>query len=207
MLGTCAFALQESVRPDVKVTKSALLGTVIRIGDVEARPEEAIELLVKMSKCTAVVRPPSLKKFARRSDPDAASQSQSQGLGGSMDVDADADDEGTDKRDVYAQLSMQTEYFVSKGGEDEDAADRMMDEDEGDGEEDSERAGREESHAKVDKDALIRGFRYGSSYAPCPDGQFPRLDTKRGIDVVGFFPDTNVRTDFLYQSVNESGLR
>ncbi|KAH8103255.1 SPOC domain-like protein [Phellopilus nigrolimitatus] len=150
IVGTAAFALQECVRPDVKMTKSALIGTTLRLGDIDVRAEEAVELPVKMSKCTALVRPASMKKFAKRVE-----TAEEQTL---RDVD---DDES--RKDVYAQLAMQTEYFVNE------------DEDEG-------KQG-EDGAEKVDKEQLIRGFKYGASYAPCPDGQFPRLSTRKGIDI------------------------
>lgn len=47
---------------------------------------------------------------------------------------------------------------------------------------------------KIDKEQLIRGFKYGTTYAPCPDGQFPKLPTKKGIDFEGFFKAKNVST-------------
>lgn len=46
---------------------------------------------------------------------------------------------------------------------------------------------------KVEKEQLIKGFKYGSTYVPCPDGQFERLNTKKGIEICGFFLKKNVR--------------
>lgn len=178
VLGTCAFALQECVRPEVKVTKSALSGYVMRLGDIDTRPEEALELLVRTSKCTAVVKPPSMKKFARRSADDGKGEGEA---GESDEMDED------DKTDVYAMLKMRTEYVINH----RDEEDKEGEEDEADG--DGSDGAKEDSVEKVDKEELVRGFKYGSSYAPCPDGQFPRLSTQKGIDICGFFPDNNVR--------------
>ncbi|KAH8120739.1 SPOC domain-like protein [Phellopilus nigrolimitatus] len=178
IVGTAAFALQECVRPDVKMTKSALIGTTLRLGDIDVRAEEAVELPVKMSKCTALVRPASMKKFAKRVE-----TAEEQTL---RDVD---DDES--RKDVYAQLAMQTEYFVSK----DENADDEKDEDEDEGKQG------EDGAEKVDKEQLIRGFKYGASYAPCPDGQFPRLSTRKGIDICGFFSDKMVRRNLAMGEV------
>ena len=143
-----------------------LQGTVLRLGDFDTRPEEAIELPVKMSKCTALTRPATLKKFAKRVTGVEEEDS--------MQTDKLKKDE---EQDVYAQLKMQTEYFIAK----DQSANDTQDEDKGEGE--------GKTAAKVDAEQLIRGFKYGASYVPCPDGQFPRLHTRKGIDICGFFPD------------------
>ncbi|KII86366.1 hypothetical protein PLICRDRAFT_700428 [Plicaturopsis crispa FD-325 SS-3] len=178
IVGTCAFALRETTKPDIKQTKSSLLGTVLRIGDVDARPEEAVEVLVKASKCTATTRGKSWKKFGLR-DPDE----------NAMDVD--------DEKEVYAQLSMRTEYYIdhTKGAGDED---KIKEEEPEEEEEAKEKEGHFE---KVEKEQLVRGFKYGSTYAPCPDGQFPRLPTKKGIDICGFFKRKNFRRELALGEV------
>ena len=178
--------MQECVRPDVKQVKSALTGTILRLGDVEARPEEAIEVTVKMSKCTAIARPPSMKKFAKRLKEDAEE-------GQADDEGAEAEVEGL--QDVYAQLQMQTEYVLPKVKSEED------DEQE-DGAEDTRRTkSGEDDIVVLNTDDLVRGFKYGASYVPCPDGQFNRLSSQRGFDICGFFPDKHVG-NLLYSMAN-----
>lgn len=193
VIGTCAFALQECVRPEIKVTKSTLSGYILRLGDVDTRPEEAIEVVVKTSKCTAVVRPPTLKKFAKREasdDEDAMDVVQDE-------ADDDEDDEKEGKKAVFAQLKMRTEYFIEPNEEDED--------DEEDEEERAKkRKEKEDTVEKVEKEALVRGFKYGSSYAPCPDGQFPRLNTRKGIDICGFFPSKNVSSPLFLPNLDRA---
>ena len=169
MLGTCEDALIECRRPYVKETKAVLMGTTLRIGDVSTRDEEAIELPVKMSKCTAVTRPPSLKKFAKRIQEESGEGPTSQ------TQESKAEDGDEEKKDVYVQLAMHTEYLVAPKEEEEEA--------------EKEEVAEETTVEKVDKEQLIRGFKYGASYAPCPDGQFPHLSTRKGIDICGFFPD------------------
>jgi ATP-dependent DNA helicase 2 subunit 2 len=170
IVGTCALALREIARPDIKVTKSVLMGTVLRLGDVDVRLDEAFEVAVKTSKCTALTRPKGWKKFARRVDLREGAKEADD----SMDVDED-------RRTIYAQLQMRTEYFIDKslGHEDEDEMKV---------EEDAEEAlPKADNMEKVEKEQLVRGFKYGATYAPCPEGQFPRLETRKGIDILGFF--------------------
>jgi len=171
VVGNCEFALQELSRPDVKLTKSALMGTVLRIGDVDARPEEAIEILVKTSKCTALARPKSWKKFARRERRDSQ----------------EARDDDDDSKTTYAQLRLRTEYYIDResGTDDGESVHEDHDED----------MDKRESLEKVEKEQLVRGFKYGASYAPCPDGQFPRLPTRRGIEICGFFKTAKFRRE------------
>ncbi|KAG2046414.1 SPOC domain-like protein [Suillus hirtellus] len=176
LVGTCIFALQEISRPDMKETKSALMGTVLRLGDVDVRPEEAIEILVKASKCTALARPKSWKKFYRREK-----------TGDEMQVDEE-------EMTVFAQLKMRSEYYIDRStqeGEEQDKMDTSSD-DEKD---------KDKNLEKVEKEQLIRGFKYGSTYAPCPDGQFRRLNTRKGIDICGFFHAKNFRRELAMGEV------
>ena len=148
------------------------MGNVLRLGDPDTWPHEGVEVLIKTSKCTAIANPPSLKKFAKRAK---------------NDEDMDAMDEDEDKRDVYAELQLRTEHYLRHDEEEEDKRGTSDDEEEEVEEEE------EEKGQRVDKEELIRGFRYGTSYAPCPEGEFPRMSTKKGLDICGFFPDSNVR--------------
>ncbi|KAH8101566.1 SPOC domain-like protein [Cristinia sonorae] len=182
-IGNCQYALQEVSRPDVKQTKSALLGHELRIGDTETYPDEAIRLQVKASKCTALSRPKSWKRFARANprDPDIIMRTQQD------------DDYGP--KAIFSELTRRTEYYVDKK-KDEDDEDEDMD-----GEKDAAAKVAADSEEvpteaeRVEKEELIRGFKYGASFVPCPDGNFNRLPTKKGIDICGFFPTENFKRD------------
>ena len=176
-MGNAAFALEEISQPDVKQTKSALLGTVLRLGDVEEDPDGSFEISVKVSKCTALARPKAWKKFAtrrNRDDPDDI-------------VMKEPDDEEEERKMLYAQLSMQTKYIVDSGVKDEE------DEDEDAGDDDDEH---EKPEELVEKEELVRGYKYGSSYAPCPDGSFPKLPTKKGIEILGVINEEKFRREW-----------
>ncbi|KAF8665093.1 hypothetical protein AX16_000561 [Volvariella volvacea WC 439] len=181
VVGTCAFALQEASRPDIKETKSALMATVLRIGDTTAHWEEAIEIDIETCKCTAIARPKSFKAFSlRENDADG------------MDIDEDT------RKDVYAQLKRRTEYYIDRSEENEEDEEDVKREE--DTEEDMEALQKrlKEKEAfmeKVEKEELTRGFKYGTTYVPCPDGQFPHLPTTKGIEIWGFFPRSNFRRE------------
>ncbi|KAK0208010.1 SPOC domain-like protein [Desarmillaria ectypa] len=184
VLGTCAYALQDISRPDIKQTKSVLMGTVLRLGDVDTRPEEALEIAVKTSKCTAVSRPKRWKKFSVRKE-----EIDNDG------VEPKAKKEHDGEEIVrYAQLKQSIEYFVDKRDKDEDG-DVKMEEEEEEIDEGAKKKDPTEGMESVDKETLVRGFKYGTSYVPCPDGQFPRLHTERGIEISGFFPKKSFRRE------------
>ena len=196
VLGNLDYALGEISRPDIKEVRSTLMGTVLRIGDVDTRSDEAFEISVKASKCTALARPKGWKKFALRK---AATRDAMD-----MELDEEEQSEEDDRKTTFAQLRLRTEYYIDRNaGDEEDEEDeegdvRMKEEDDeknllDKGENDPEKP-KDNNLEKVEKEELVRGFKYGTTYAPCPDGQFPKLPTRKGIQICGFFLEKNVRT-------------
>ena len=171
------------------------MGTILRIGDIEGRPEEACEIIVKTSKCTALARPKGWKKFGERATEGDDDEYED------MEKDMEKEKEKEGKKVAYVQLATRTEYYVDRteDEEDEDKGDskKMKSEDDMDVDVDNRNESvdpkSKETVEKVEKEQLVRGFKYGSTYAPCPDGQFPKLETRKGIDICGFFYTKNVR--------------
>ncbi|KAH9075752.1 SPOC domain-like protein [Lactarius deliciosus] len=180
VMGTLSFALQEITKPEIKQTRSTLMATVLSLGDPSNNPLETLEIIVKTSKCTAFARPKSWKRFAPRDSKHTEE----------MDVDplpTKGGNGGEDtKKIVWAQLKMRTEFHVERDDQDNDDErnEDNMDVD------DAKRSG-----AKVEKEQLVRGFKYGSSYVPCADGQFERLSSQKGISICGFFNADNFRRE------------
>lgn len=188
MVGNCDYVLTEVSRPDVKEVRSTMTGNVLRIGDTDVRPNEALELMVKTSKCTALSRPKSFKKFARRkqtAEEKAAAKDR-------MDED-DAEEEIH-----FAQLHMRSEYYLeeekpgsSKGGgsahDDADDAETQ--------------AERDKRLVKVEKEELVRGYKYGASFAPAPEEGFPKFPVRPGMDICGFFPQERFRREMAMGEV------
>jgi ATP-dependent DNA helicase 2 subunit 2 len=160
------------------------MGSVLRLGDVETRANEAVEILVKYSKCTALARPKSWKRFGNAglngtkivtSDKDKSARGNAMTVDGESQARVKSEDE--DRKEVHwRQLRMRTEYYLSKEEVNEENVKP----------EDGAPKTPEESEL-VDEDQLVRGFKYGSTYVPCPEGQFPKMSTVTGIDICGFF--------------------
>jgi ATP-dependent DNA helicase 2 subunit 2 len=102
VVGTCAFALQEVARPEPKEVKGTAMPYTLRIGDSELDPDTSAEIAIKVTKGTALVRPPSMKKFGIRDPP--------------------RDEEGNpvpviingEEQDVYSALKMRTDFALAK---------------------------------------------------------------------------------------------
>ena len=92
-----------------------------------------------------------------------------------MDVDGISPEEAT-----YAQLKMRSEYFLEKNEEDNSEQEDIVQEND------------QREERKIEKEELVKGFKYGSTYVSCPDGQFERLKTRKGIDICGFFNKRHV---------------
>ncbi|CAE6491403.1 unnamed protein product [Rhizoctonia solani] len=171
-MGTCAYALHETSRPEPRPTKSAMSNNVFRIGDPESFPEQAIEIAVKTSKATALVRPHSMKKFTKR---EAVTATQ----GGSSQARSSSDD-----YKHYVELKRRTEYVVKlieNSNEEED-------------EEEGEK--QEVQGEVVEKETLVKAFKYGSTWVPCEEGHFEGLHTRKGIEVNAFIPEATYPRHF-----------
>jgi len=177
VVATCADVLQDCDRPDVKETKSALLTQTLRIGDSEAFPDESVQIQVRISKGTAIARPPSMKKFAKRAKKD----------GEDMEVDYDP------TKDVFTQLTARTDHFVKK----------MKDEN---GQEIDVKIPVDELPSsaleKVEDDDLVTVYKYGASWVDAPEGGFQKLSTRKGMELFGVFPESKFRRDWAMGEVS-----
>ncbi|KAG6333279.1 hypothetical protein ID866_5813 [Astraeus odoratus] len=183
LMGTLARALDSLAYPNVKETKSALMTNTLRIGDVEARDEEAVEIAIRIAKCTSIARPGTWKRFCRST----------------VDHSEDDDDEG-ERKVVFKEVMTRTEYTIDRTPAEGDDGDKH-DDDSMDVDEDQSEDREDGRLEKVEKEQLIRGFKYGSTYVPCPDAQFPRLNTKQGIEICGFFPGKNFNRSYPLSEV------
>ncbi|KAH0838703.1 hypothetical protein J3R83DRAFT_7031 [Lanmaoa asiatica] len=180
LLGSLEHALLTLTYPHIKETKSALLSTTLRLGDVEVRENEAIEFSVRVAKCTSLARPASWKKFFKKESDEEDAR--------------DVEEEG--EKVIFKEVKRRTEYVIDRSTNEEEGKgptteDMSMDVD---GEKS---VSDEETHLeKVEKEQLIKGFKYGSTYVPCPDGQFERLNTKKGIEICGFFQKKNLNRSY-----------
>ncbi|KAG8758277.1 ATP-dependent DNA helicase II subunit 2 [Ceratobasidium sp. 423] len=172
-MGTCAYALHETSRPEPRPTKSAMSNNIFRIGDTEAFPEQAIEIAVKTSKATALVRPHSMKKFTKR---EVVPPTQ----GGPTQAGSTPDD-----YKHYVELKRRTEYIVK-------LIENSNDEEGEEGDEEKQ----EPQGEVVEKETLVKAFKYGSTWVPCEEGHFEGLHTRKGIEVHAFIPEAGYPRHF-----------
>jgi len=96
-----------------------------------------------------------------------------------------------DGHDIYALLERRTQYFLEKDKDAEFEKDKTDD---------------EEESQPIEKEQLIRGYRYGASFVPTDEHDaFERLEPNTGIDICGFFLQENVSVSML-PSVYHSSL-
>jgi ATP-dependent DNA helicase 2 subunit 2 len=175
LLGSLEHALLAVNYPHVKETKSALLSTTLRLGDVEVRESEAIEMNVRIAKCTSLARAASWKKFFKKEEEDMR----------------EVEDEG---KATFKEVKRRTEYIVDRSTEEEEEGKGLTTQDMPMDVDQEKSVAEEETRLEtVEKEQLVKGFKYGSTYVPCPDGQFERLNTKKGIEICGFFQRKSVR--------------
>ena len=192
IVGTCELALQDISRPDLKTTKSALMGTTLRIGDVQNKHRESMEIQIKLSKCTAIARSKNWKRvMLRKKD-----KRDKRGEEDSDDAEVDAEMD-VEEGETYVELKKRTEYYrdseKSDEDDDEERQARVKEEETDDARVERDKQVTAEDDRRTEREELIKGFKYGSTYTPCPDGQFDRLTTKKGIDICGFFKSRHVR--------------
>jgi ATP-dependent DNA helicase 2 subunit 2 len=149
----------------------------LRLGDTEARGDQAIEIQVKTCKAAMRARPTSMKKFAKR-EKDLSSAD-------AMDWEEADEEVEALRREEYAPLDRRTEYVVEKSEEEESGKADGMDVDETDK--------AKEEHAKVDPDDLVKAYKYGATWVPVEEGDFEKLPSKQGIEITAFIHEEKVR--------------
>lgn len=176
------YALQECARPDVKTTKSVLLSTTLRFGNVEDETlrEEAISLAVRTSKATAITRPPTMKRFVRKErEPNR------------MDWEGDGAMRAFEE---FAPVNRRTDYHVEKRTQNGNAKDEPDIKAEEIDESDLQLSSRKplDNFERVEPEELVRAYKYGATYVPFEEGTFLKLGTKKGLDICGFMPASKV---------------
>jgi ATP-dependent DNA helicase 2 subunit 2 len=214
-IGTFDDALFESRQPRPSVVNGTVSGIDLFIGSPECDPSQAIKIPIKYSKATMKARPPSLSKAwkpamdlqapprvgihpSSLSGPSSqlatslAQQSQSMenppstsDLAGMISADVKhhstyvikRNDAGAGPSDT--QMSSTQVDYRNEGLEDTQLAD--VEEREGEGDEEA-----------VAKEDIVKAWRFGSTWVPMEADTFDPLDTKKGVEVLGFFPRDQV---------------
>jgi ATP-dependent DNA helicase 2 subunit 2 len=169
--------------------------TVLRFGDPEQHPDQSISLTVRTSKATAIARPPSMKKFAQVNEGERNENG--------MDWDGR-------KAIEYVPVKSRTDHFVKEDVDAEDvpkengpAEPKALRNDDGvkvELDEDGEPIGMNDEEFAVAANRNSPGLRlvgdentqmaykYGSTYIPVDKADFEKLQTEKGMDILGFIP-------------------
>jgi len=192
-MGTLGHAMLYLSKPSIKETASNPMRSVLRIGDVEGKPDQAIEINISTTKCTAVANNKAWKNFAVRIKE------------GTKDEEEILIGEDGSRLIVYAQLKHQKGWYVDTKKENDDDDDKKsIKKEDADGDVKMEEDSDSETLVQVEKEDLIRGYKYGTGYIPCADDSFLRLETKKGIDIIGFFDAAKVLLFLLFLCISNS---
>lgn len=221
-IGTFETELTRSRLPKPIAVNGTLAGIDLFIGSPDINPEEAISIPVKYSKATMRARPPTLSKAwkpamdlqtpllpkARVGDASSSSQLLSS-FGQGRTGDGQADLAAMISSDVKAYST----YVVKKPDPAALAAEASQaqssqrmpsqaaaaqrrgspDEVEAAEEEAEEKPEpEEEEEESVAKEDIVKAWRFGSTWVPMEADTFEPVNTKKGIEVLGFFPRANV---------------
>lgn len=99
-------------------------------------------------------------------------------------------DEDEDDTLLFSELQRRTDYIF-----DEDKEEKPEEEEDAMEQDQDSQGVKKDINNQIEKEDLIRGFKYGASFVPNPDGSYARLPTKKGIDICGFFKIENFRRD------------
>lgn len=204
-------ALSAARKPRAAVVNGTVSGIDLYIGSSDIDPEQAIRIPIKYSKATMKARPPSLSKAwkpamdlqaplqSKTGGPPSASQlmssiaQQSQSANGPSAGDLAAM--------ISADVKHHSAYVIKRavgeeGGKETQASQApnygLEGLDEEYNEEPQEPEAEQEEEEVVAKEDIVKAWRYGSTWVPMEADTFEPLETRKGVEVLGFFPQENV---------------
>lgn len=218
--------LAEARMPKCSMVNSAVSPIDLYIGSAEIDPSQAIRIPIKYSKATMKARPPSLSKAwkaamdlqtplaAKGSGQPSSSQlmsslaAQSQTRGGPSASDLAAM--------ISAEVKSHSTYVIKKtepakptNGVTEVPASQVDYGDAGLEEYYTQRhedVPEEEEEEVVDKEDIVKAWRFGSTWVPMEKDTFEPLETSKGVEVLGFFPQENVSVILMGLTIRSNGI-
>lgn len=202
-------------------TVNGTLSTIdIFIGSSDINPDEAIRIPVKFSKATMRARPPTLSRAwkpamdlqaplqsSQKVYPSSASQlltsfaQQSQERAGPSQTDL-ASMISSDVKAYSTYVIKKQDPAVPDASQatqssqvpPSQARKEAIEVDQGGQEAPVEEEEEEEAVAKED---IVKAWRFGSTWVPMEADTFEPLNTRKGVEILGFFPRANVRSQFF----------
>ncbi|KAI0079062.1 SPOC domain-like protein [Panus rudis PR-1116 ss-1] len=228
IVGNCNFAMDEIMRPDIREVKTNGTPTELRIGDTKNAPTESVTITVRTGKCTAVARPRSWKKFVGVRVKDKKKKGDGEDVEVMSEGEDEDEDDVVEYRSLKQRTKYYIEKEEDEDGEEEDGDPDVKQEDEDTEMKDASKPSGDDSATEdedcpsgptttashpskptrksskdlpsIDKEDLIRGYKYGSTFIPVSE-PFLRLPTSKGIEINAFFKKKDFRRELEMSEV------
>ncbi|WWD01563.1 hypothetical protein V866_008508 [Kwoniella sp. B9012] len=214
-------SLQESRLPKAAVVNGTVSGIELHIGSPEVAPEQAITIPIKYSKATMKARPPTLSKawkpameLQAPTRPTLGNQRQSSNqLMSSLINQSQSLSQGGEipkMEDFASMISAEVKHhstYVLKKSDNNDPASSQLGTQGLDGEylDATQQATQNQDddieEEFVEKEDLVKAWRFGSTWVPMEADTFEPMDTRKGVEILGFFPKDAIKRHLLMGEV------
>ena len=212
-LDTFDEALAVARLPRPAVVSGTVSAIDLHIGSPEIDPNQAITIPIRYSKATMKARPPSLSKAWKpamdlQAPPQATEAGPSSQLAHSIAQQSQRLAELPSASDLAAMISAEVKHhstYIIKRADGAPPGKAPTNSQAGFGMEgldqdyvDETEPQENEEEEVVAKDDIVKAWRFGSTWVPMEADTFEPLDTKKGVEVLGFFPRDAV-SQFTFQ--------
>ncbi|ORY22765.1 SPOC like C-terminal domain-containing protein [Naematelia encephala] len=212
-LGTFDEALSKARLPHPAVVNGTVSGIDLHIGSAAVDEEQAITIPIKFSKATMKARPPTLSKAWKpamdlqaplKSNGHGYTQPASSQLASSLAQQSQAMHQAPEVSDLAAMISADVKHhslYVIKRA---DGAPGVKEAPPGESEDDLNPDNVEvdqEAEEVVAREDIVKAWRFGSTWVPMEADTFEPLDTRKGVEILGFFPREAIKRHLLMGEV------
>lgn len=198
-IGTFEEALLNARMPKPAVVNGTLSGIELRIGSIDIDPSQAIVIPIKYSKATMKARPQTLSKAWKpamdlQSHPGEGfpRSSASNQLLNSVTEQSQALDKPPAQSDLAAMISAEVKnystYVIKRQEAAKEPGSTQAGPDGTQADTQKEQDVEEEDDELVAKEDIVKAWRFGSTWVPMEKDTFDPLDTRKGVEILGFFP-------------------
>nr|XP_019042867.1 hypothetical protein I302_08576 [Kwoniella bestiolae CBS 10118]OCF21797.1 hypothetical protein I302_08576 [Kwoniella bestiolae CBS 10118] len=214
-------SLEESRLPKAAVVNGTVSGIDLHIGSSEVDPEQAITIPIKYSKATMKARPPTLSKAWKPAmelqmpvRPSLGSQRQSSNQLMSSLINQSQSFSQTGEPPkmedfasmISAEVKHHSTYVLKKVDSNAPPSSQLgtqgLDAEYLEATQQATQNQDEDVEEEfVEKEDLVKAWRFGSTWVPMEADTFEPLDTRKGVEVLGFFPKDAIKRHLLMGEV------
>ncbi|WWC61275.1 uncharacterized protein I303_103856 [Kwoniella dejecticola CBS 10117] len=205
-------ALIESRLPRPAVVNGTVSGIDLHIGSPDVDAEQAITIPIKYSKATMKARPPTLSKAWKPAmdlqlpaRPSLGTHRSSNQLMSSLINQSQSQGEGIPKMEDFASLiSAEVKHhstYVVKKAENPPPPGSQMASQAYEPTQQPIDAEEDVDEEFVEKEDLVKAWRFGSTWVPMEADTFEPMETKKGVEILGFFPKDAIKRHLLMGEV------